>query len=144
MLNTQNVQFFHQIHEFLEYNVWPNQQRFFREMCNTFFMLLKVAGLLFNNVEFFWLKIEIVFSYYPRGGCIRSIQVWKLSWQSFYALTLLSAQDLHHPTSQIEIPPRWAPNIKLLELQQKDRLTTNTTKTGWHINCPKQAPVSLC
>ena len=41
-----------------------------------------------------------------RCRCIRSVQVWKLSWQSFYALTLLSAQALHlRPRSR---SLRWA------------------------------------
>ena len=44
-------------------------------------------------------------SYYPWRGCIRSIQVWKLSWQSFYALTLLSAQAVHLPPKSRS--PRW-------------------------------------
>ena len=73
------------------------------DQTNTFHVA-QSSWILYDNVAFFLLKTENVLSYYPRRGCIRSIRVWKLSWQSFYALTLLSAQALHLPTSQIEIP----------------------------------------
>ena len=103
----------------------------------TLFMLFKVAGFFMIMLHFF-LKIENVLSYYPRRGCIRSIRVWKLSWQSFYALTLLSAQALHLPTSQIEIPKMsLAPFFK----HQTPRITAAETHLGknnvWFPCCSK-------